>query len=154
MKKCNVCGELKEPEFFYRDKNMPDSLRKNCKVCKNKQVSGWRAKNKTEWNAYMRKHRAEHPDSEKTRERNISRKLKSLYGITLDRKKAMFADQGGLCMICSKNMVDLTHAYIDHNHSTNKVRDLLCQPCNTYIGYILEDPATARKIETYLAKHA
>jgi hypothetical protein len=41
--------------------------------------------------------------------------------------------QGGKCAICGK-APKVRPLVPDHNHTTNKVRDLLCTPCNTAIA--------------------
>lgn len=59
--------------------------------------------------------------------------------------------QEGKCAICG--IVPSDGLVIDHNHNTNKVRELLCNRCNPAVGMIGEDPHIARKIIDYLAKH-
>ena len=53
----------------------------------------------------------------------------------------MFVDQQGCCAICTRPFVGQRPA-VDHCHTTNKVRGLLCQKCNTAIG-LLEDNITS-----------
>lgn len=43
----------------------------------------------------------------------------------------MLADQQGNCLICGETMVK---PYVDHDHSTGKVRGLLCRACNLGLG--------------------
>jgi len=42
----------------------------------------------------------------------------------------MFSAQGGVCAICGRPPAT-RRLHIDHNHSTMKVRGLLCFKCNT-----------------------
>jgi hypothetical protein len=65
----------------------------------------------------------------------------------------MFKDQENRCAICNKQSGETkgTKLYVDHNHDTNKVRELLCAGCNTIVG-ALENPLLARA-EAYLRKH-
>jgi len=44
-------------------------------------------------------------------------------------------------------------ACVDHDHATNKVRGLLCNPCNLAIGYLKDSPANADALAAYLRKH-
>jgi len=45
--------------------------------------------------------------------------------------------QKGCCAICERDFGSLdTRAHIDHNHSTGKIRALLCNKCNTMIGHV------------------
>lgn len=154
MKTCVTCGIEKEVDCFYVETKAPDGRRKECKQCKDKKVVSRRKDRKEEWNAYMRKYNKEHPGHTKAKKYITNSTLKWRYGVTLDQKTKMFHDQQGLCMICKKQMENLTKAYIDHNHKTGKVRDLLCQPCNTYLGYILEDNAIANSLSAYILKHS
>jgi len=48
----------------------------------------------------------------------------------------MFNEQKGCCAICSKHQTTLKRSLaVDHCHATGKVRGLLCQKCNSLIGY-------------------
>jgi hypothetical protein len=42
----------------------------------------------------------------------------------------------------------------DHCHATGKQRDLLCHGCNLALGFIKDDPETARALADYLEMHA
>lgn len=42
---------------------------------------------------------------------------------------------------------------IDHNHTTGKIRALLCNNCNAAIGFLKEDPLIARAVANYLEEH-
>ncbi len=48
---------------------------------------------------------------------------------------AMLEAQQGKCAICGRDDVPLV---VDHNHATGKVRGMLCNQCNTMIGYCRE----------------
>ena len=67
--------------------------------------------------------------------------LKYKYEITLEQYEIMLKKQKGKCAICGSKDVKCgskTHFVVDHNHKTGKVRGLLCNNCNSGIGY-LED---------------
>lgn len=80
----------------------------------------------------------------------FSRKLRK-YGLTPETFQVMIQDQDGKCAICG--VVPPDGLVIDHNHVTNKVRELLCTQHNVAVGMIQENPDTARKIISYLEKH-
>lgn len=42
---------------------------------------------------------------------------------------------------------------VDHDHTTNKVRALLCQNCNAMIGLGGDNPDRLRAAAAYLAHH-
>ena len=86
-------------------------------------------------------------------------KLKKLYGITVAQYYEMLATQGGGCATCGaktpggrhyKRMGKPEKFYVDHCHSTGKVRGLLCNLCNRGIGYLRDDPELATQIAQYL----
>ena len=72
-------------------------------------------------------------------EKDIRRK----YGLTVAEKEARWLAQGKRCAICRQEIAlwgrGKGSAMVDHDHSTNKVRGLLCTDCNTAIGHFAED---------------
>jgi hypothetical protein len=54
------------------------------------------------------------------------------YGVTQEYIERLRDKQGGKCAICGKE----GPLYIDHCHTTNVVRGLLCPGCNTMLGVI------------------
>lgn len=66
--------------------------------------------------------------------------LKARYGLTVEAYEQMFTEQKGLCAICGQPETvrqpsgELRNLAVDHCHTTNKVRGLLCFACNTMIG--------------------
>lgn len=70
------------------------------------------------------------------------------YGITVQQYDAMREAQANLCAICS---CEMKVACIDHCHTDGRVRGLLCQPCNTGLGFFKEDPENLARAIQYLA---
>lgn len=67
---------------------------------------------------------------------NRNSRLKSWYGIDLTEYNRMFEQQGGCCAICNKHQTQFKRRLaVDHNHTTGKVRALLCHICNRALGY-------------------
>lgn len=63
--------------------------------------------------------------------------LKYTYGITIDDYNKIFNMQNGRCAICKKHQSNLERPlFVDHNHTTGKIRGLLCPNCNRLIGWI------------------
>lgn len=92
----------------------------------------------------------------KARQRDL--RLLRTYGISQAGYDALFAQQHGICAICSHpetrtvngNVVPLA---VDHNHATSAVRQLLCHRCNTVIGAVGEDVTLLRAMGSYLEAH-
>lgn len=76
------------------------------------------------------------------------------YGILISREDyAKRIDlQDGKCLICDKPQLEKALA-VDHNHSTGKIRGLLCSNCNSGLGLFLNNPSLLRKAADYLELH-
>lgn len=72
------------------------------------------------------------------------------YGITPEQYRALLAAQAGVCAICGTAPSPNRRLHVDHCHTSGRVRALLCQPCNTQLGFYekMRDLAA-----TYLAKY-
>ncbi len=58
--------------------------------------------------------------------------LRHKYGITIEEYNEMLVDQNYLCKLCNKKK----KLVIDHCHKTKRVRGLLCDSCNTKLGWL------------------
>ena len=79
--------------------------------------------------------------------------LKGLYGISLDDFEALWAKQRGRCAIvsCRRPLELRAGGYaIDHNHTSGKVRGILCTPCNLALGWY-ENENWTKGVKAYLA---
>jgi len=85
--------------------------------------------------------------------------LQRVYGITLKQHAKMEDSFGKKCMICGteKNVPvgERGRNYhsqlcIDHDHTTGKIRGLLCNPCNTAIGQLKDSKELLLKAIDYL----
>lgn len=78
------------------------------------------------------------------------------YGITADDYAAMVERQGGRCAICgSDSPGGIAKVWcVDHCHDSNKVRGLLCGPCNRGLGQFKDDVERLRSAIAYLTKNA
>jgi hypothetical protein len=71
----------------------------------------------------------------------------------------MYNDQEGKCAVCdieiSIDKSDNGHqtACVDHCHSTNKVRGLLCNHCNRALGLLKESKDILKNLINYLDIH-
>ena len=82
------------------------------------------------------------------------------YGITEDEYLALLKRQGGRCAICRADKPNIATKswYIDHDHSCCQgprscgrcIRGLLCQACNTGIGYFRDQPDLLKAAMDYL----
>lgn len=89
-----------------------------------------------------------------------ARNYKRFYDFTVEKYEEMVSNQNGLCAICGKpeTSVDakagtLKRLAIDHDHSTGKVRELLCWICNSTLGRVDDNIELLYKMIAYLVKH-
>ena len=74
--------------------------------------------------------------------------LKKKYGISLEDYENLSKSQNNQCAICYKE----EKLVVDHNHTTGKVRGLLCNDCNRNLIAQREDPEIFRRAADYLEK--
>ena len=79
--------------------------------------------------------------------------LRRNYGLTIEQYEQLLKDQGGVCAICSEVSTNprSPFLFVDHCHSTERVRGLLCGPCNSAIGLLKEREDLFRKAVAYLS---
>ena len=156
-KTCSKCKLIKDSSDFY-----PKMGR--CKECHNKVTKTWAKKNPEKNRASSLKQYYKNPEKNITKVRKwqaenkerdsltkFKAHLKRTYGISYEEYCRMFDEQEGKCAIChnySERRLD-----VDHNHTTNKVRQLLCSNCNTAIGLVDENIVILENIIAYLKKH-
>lgn len=68
--------------------------------------------------------------------------------MTPDEYNAQLLTQSGRCAICQK----VDKLVVDHDHTTNAIRGLLCYGCNTALGLFQDNVDTLRRAISYLAK--
>jgi hypothetical protein len=73
--------------------------------------------------------------------------LKQRYGITIDDRERMHAEQNAKCKICNleKPLV------VEHNHKTGNVRGLTCEKCNMMLGVLENNWKILHVAMSYLA---
>ncbi len=74
------------------------------------------------------------------------------FGMTLDEYDVMLDAQNGGCAICTRAPEE-TSLHVDHDHSTGRIRALLCFQCNNALADFREDPDLLRNAVTYLITH-
>lgn len=126
--KCRKCGHDKPHTEFYASNTSASGSRGNCKEC-----------------------------DKKSQSRKPKRFLQSAFGIDIVEFERMFVQQQGRCKICnclitrlSSEGSKLTVAHVDHCHITHVVRGLLCNKCNSALGYFNEDFKLIERAAEYL----
>lgn len=77
--------------------------------------------------------------------------LKRTFGITLDDYNVILFKQNGCCAICDTHHTEFSKAlYVDHCHTTGKIRGLLCNSCNLVLGKVKDDTKILKQAVIYL----
>ena len=143
---CTVCGEEKPLTEYYTKLNRGKPYNvAQCKVCQC---------------LYTKDHTKKHPEAHRRNNAKYAKthrhvaqkawkkwtqvnpngirehKLKSIYGLTLQDYQDLLTGQQGKCAICGTTDTSPHPNFcVDHSHATSKIRGLLCQGCNSTLGW-------------------
>jgi len=135
VRKCTKCEETKPLSSFSKQAANKDGRKTQCKVCCRTKALQTQSKN-----------------PEFIREKN----LKTRFNLSIDGYNHQFLHQRGLCNICNKpeTSVDskgnVKWLCVDHNHSTNELRGLLCNNCNVGLGKLGDSISALESAIQYL----
>ena len=82
--------------------------------------------------------------------RKLTNRLRTFYGIPVERYDEMLKQQNGLCAICHNSPGPLKKLVVDHDHATGYVRGLLCESCNFGLGQFRDNPTNLLNAVKYL----
>ena len=146
MKHCRNCLIEKTQDSFVKSKVFSSGYDTICLECSRNRVKTWRKDNPEK--------RKEQLKRESLKDYNHNKHLKNTYGISRDDYLKMFEQQEGNCNICGKNQLEFTkRLFVDHCHSTGKIRGLLCHNCNTLLGSAKDKVDVLEKAINYLKNH-
>lgn len=80
-----------------------------------------------------------------------SDQIKNKYGLSVDQYFSILAEQKGVCKIC--HVLTTEKLAVDHCHNTNRIRGLLCGPCNRGLGMFRDDRYSLQNALDYLTEH-
>lgn len=159
-KRCGRCEAEKSLDGFYKSKHQSGGYQHICKECTKTDRKERYAAKPEYANKQAKKWRAANP--EKARQVTTKSLLKIEYGITEADYARIFQEQKGACRICERKLVsqiDYTRerskadplvGRVDHCHTTNKVRGILCHNCNVLIGLAGESTKVLSAATRYL----
>ncbi len=150
MKYCNKCKLTKPLSEFYvkHYSNGKTGIRSYCKECGRLDRDKWR-KSSPKDNDRNKAYNKEH--AEEIRGKKLSKKYwpHLTWQQSLAEWNRIFTEQNGLC--ANGHKVDKLH--VDHNHTTGKVRGLLCYNCNNGLGRFKDSIETLQAAIDYLLKY-
>lgn len=79
--------------------------------------------------------------------------IKSRFGLTLDEWDSIYVLQDFSCAICLTMDPGKRGWATDHDHETGKTRGILCQLCNSVLGYAKDSTTVLRRAALYLEKN-
>ncbi|MNZ37629.1 Recombination endonuclease VII [compost metagenome] len=129
-KSCTTCGEFKPYSQFFNSSQYKDGYGYRCKSCDT---------------VARKKFRAKHEVREKARQRY--RLVKCKYGLSKEEYDALLDKCDNCCMLCGDRPDFLC---VDHCHTTNKARGLLCTKCNKGLGLLGDTKESLLKALKYL----
>jgi hypothetical protein len=133
IKVCSKCKIEKSLTEFHKATKSKDGYNCYCKFCNKLNSASYRVTN---------------PNKARSAE------LKRLYGITLNDYLEILEAQNGRCAICGTDVPGGKGAFhVDHCHTSNKVRGLLCHHCNVGIGNFKDNISTLASAILYLSEH-
>lgn len=137
MKICKKCQKLKPLLDYYKDVSSADNLTRYCKEC-------CKEKFKTRYHTIYKKKPRIRWDHKHILDQNNN-------PITIELYEQLLIDQDNKCAICSRDFTQVQSA-VDHNHTTNKIRMILCRQCNCAIGLFKENTQILKNAIDYLDK--
>lgn len=169
-KVCNKCSKEfpATSTYWRRSSRRKDGLVSICKECQKITDSYYRKKNaksiKTQKEIYQAKPEVKATRAKQARERrnpwsdyiDFELRVCRQFKLSVEDYINIQDKQKGCCDICGNSLYNSEskrNAHIDHNHTTGKVRALLCSHCNHTIGYCLEDIERLKAAIKYLERH-
>jgi hypothetical protein len=159
-KRCKQCLQIRPLSEFYRCHSKTERLKARCRNCLlktqsiNRRNGTWKQTgsqthlpNRTR--TYKYKYKYQPYDPIKARRS----RLKSKYRMTLEAYSQLLHAQGGVCAICDFQPTGTKDGLVvDHDHTTNAVRGLLCAFCNSGLGYFRDNTHSLIRAQAYLLK--
>lgn len=152
-KNCSKCNRDLPISHFFKRSDRTGKLRSWCKGC----VSEHSRRDRGEHRRHIERKYSSTPKGQQARRKN---KLKKRFNISLDDYATMLSLQNGVCAICHgaettrSRLGELRHLSIDHDHTTGRIRQLLCSRCNSVLGLANDNITILQAAITYLTVHA
>jgi hypothetical protein len=136
VKTCSKCKKMKPvTEFHLRSKEEPWP-KSACKECH-------RSRARQYWR--------ENPISKEVQK---EKNLRNSFGIGLEDYNRMLQQQDNCCAICGKNADNFPKSLaVDHDHTSGKIRGLLCMYCNTALGKFEDSKQNLLNALSYLERN-
>lgn len=150
-KVCKGCTEEKSLLEFYAHRSTRDRRATHCKACQRERQRAERTgPGRERYLAYLKEWREGNDDRHRA---GVATWRLGLYGLTPDDYNAMLAAQGDRCAICDGIGEGTGRPLgVDHCHETNAVRGLLCNRCNSMLGFARDNEEVLLAAVEYLRR--
>ena len=179
MKGSPECGETKPESAFGRNRTLADGLSFYCLACNRRRSSAWYRRSRAAQGRVVRdlswvpegfrwcpacQQAVAHADFSRNarsssgfgstcrackRRSSAEAYWRRQYGMSRSEVDTLRRAQSDRCAICG----DPGPEHLDHDHSSGKVRSLLCQRCNFGLGLYRDDPRLLRAAAEYVERH-
>lgn len=122
---CTCCRKERHVKYFNKRLRARDGLRSRCKTCEQKAEHAYRK-------------------ADPTKER--VRRIWHVHGLKPEEYQKMLTEQKHKCKICK----EYKKLVVDHDHTTLKIRGLLCTGCNLGLGAFEDDTSKLENAIRYL----
>lgn len=161
VKSCSRCEQPKPLDQFSPDNRRKDGRGAKCRSCADEVRRAYYEKY-PEKEAQRRLSNAQHGMAwhQRNRDSQIDRmrwgRLRKVYGLSRVDYESMLHSQGGVCAICGAGKPGRGDRFfaVDHCHTTGKIRGLLCQRCNSGLGYFGEKEEVLERAIDYLRRNS
>jgi hypothetical protein len=127
LKRCSKCKKSKPLEEFCKSKNGKYGHHHYCKLCLGNQQK----------KVYK-----------KLKEKRKIKAISSRYKISIEELNGLYTEKN--CAICQNEFKSKRTTLIDHDHSTGKIRGLLCPKCNNLLGSCNDNIEVLKSAINYL----
>lgn len=137
VKECKKCKEVKPLTDFRKQRN-------TCYECEKEQNKAYHKEKASKVSKRKKEYWADNREVIKVAQR------KRRYGISQEWYEDKLKQQDFRCAGCHTHQKDLEYSLcVDHCHTTEKPRGLLCKPCNLALGNADDNPDTLRRLAKY-----
>lgn len=154
-KKCNGCGNILPRESFSlrKDEKGVWKRRSRCKECESKATANYRTKLSTGQKENLKEQKKIYNQKNKRKNSNQARirNVKRWSG-NPEEIKSYIESHNKTCEICGEKESIVGTLHIDHCHSRNAFRGLLCSTCNTGLGLFNDDISKLASAIEYLKR--
>jgi hypothetical protein len=146
-KQCAKCGANKPLEAFAISRDARFGRHSICRDCCSIITKARYSENRDEILAAFREKSRTETQKLLVRDRNLKRTKR----ISFEEKRRMLESQGNKCRVCKNPLqAEDKTAHVDHCHTSNVVRGILCRSCNLAIGLFYDSSDNMRRAADYI----